>query len=111
MVVSCDSPGQCDVRAMTYVVNTHLRRQDTYRELVSNTGDGPSFGGRWKTLLTSSSRRCRHGEMTLDEDAGELGRHARPVELGLLRFGIIQSADHFTFLRDIDHASSAMIVG
>ena len=30
MVVSCDAPGVCDIRAMTYVVNAHLRRHDTY---------------------------------------------------------------------------------
>ncbi|MCW2685760.1 MAG: acyltransferase, partial [Mycobacterium sp.] len=31
MIVSCDAPGRCDIRAMSYVINAHLRRHDTYR--------------------------------------------------------------------------------
>ena len=27
---SWDVPGQCDIRAMTYVINAHLRRHATY---------------------------------------------------------------------------------
>jgi hypothetical protein len=30
-VAAWDIPGQCDVRAMTYVINSYLRRHDTYR--------------------------------------------------------------------------------
>ena len=26
MIASYDSPGQCDVRTMTYVINAHVRR-------------------------------------------------------------------------------------
>ena len=57
MVVSCDSPGQCDIRAMTYVVNTHLRRQDTYRSWFAHTGDGQTVRRALEDPATSSSRR------------------------------------------------------
>ncbi len=31
LVASCEVFGRCDIRAMTYVINAHLRRHDTYR--------------------------------------------------------------------------------
>ena len=30
LILSWDIAGQCDIRAMTYVLNSHLRRHDTY---------------------------------------------------------------------------------
>src|SRR3974377_2014840 len=31
LISSWDVPGRCDIRAMTHVINSHLRRHDTYR--------------------------------------------------------------------------------
>lgn len=31
MIASVEVSGRCDLRAMTYVINAHLRRHDTYR--------------------------------------------------------------------------------
>ena len=30
-IAAWDIAGRCDIRAMTYVINAHLRRHDTYR--------------------------------------------------------------------------------
>ena len=50
MIVSCDAPGRCDIRAMSYVINAHLRRHDTYRsrfEYYAGANDRPAdHGGR-----------------------------------------------------------------
>lgn len=40
MVVSCQQPGQCDIRAANYVINAHLRRHDTYRSWFQYNGNG-----------------------------------------------------------------------
>src|ERR1700740_3155874 len=38
LVIACmDIPGLCDVRAMTYLINSHLRRHDTYRSWFEYT--------------------------------------------------------------------------
>ena len=58
MVVSCDAPGRCDIRAMSYVINAHLRRHDTFRSRFSYAGDGPDRAAdAWRTPPTSSSSR------------------------------------------------------
>src|SRR5271168_1581665 len=40
-VAAWDIPGQCDVRALTYVINSYLRRHDTYRSWfgINDGGD------------------------------------------------------------------------
>ena len=37
VIAAWDIPGQCDIRAMTYVINAHLRRHDTYRSWFEYT--------------------------------------------------------------------------
>lgn len=112
MVVSCDSPGQCDIRAMTYVVNTHLRRQDTYRSWFQHTGDGQIVRRALENPADIEFAPVRHGEMTLDEVRELVVGTPDPLNWDCFRFGIIQSADHFTFYASIDHVHvDAMIVG
>ena len=38
-IAAWDIPGLCDVRAMSYVINAHLRRHDTYRNWFEYTDD------------------------------------------------------------------------
>ena len=40
VIVSWDEPGQCDLRAMSYVINAHFRRHDTYRSWFEYKDDG-----------------------------------------------------------------------
>ena len=38
-IAAWDIPGRCDIRAMTYVLNAHLRRHDTYRNWFEHNGE------------------------------------------------------------------------
>lgn len=112
MIVSCDAPGQCDVRAMTYVINAHLRRHDTYRSQFSYDGGGPIGRRTIEDPADIEVVPVRHGELTLDEARDLLLQTPDPLQWDCFRFGIIQGEDHFTFFASIDHVHvDAMIVG
>jgi non-ribosomal peptide synthetase component F len=112
MVVSCNSPGQCDVRAMTYVVNAHLRRQDTYRSWFELKDDGEIVRRTIENPADIEFLPVRHGAVTV-EQARELAVSTPdPDQWDCFRFGIIQGPEHFTFYASIDHVHvDAMIVG
>ena len=118
MVVSCDSPGQCDIRAMTYVVNAHLRRQDTYRSWFECPGGTGADGA--DTIVRHQIENPRdiefapheHGEMTTDEIRDLVISTPDPLNWDCFRFGIVQGPESFTFYASIDHVHvDAMIVG
>lgn len=112
MVVSCDSPGQCDIRAMTYVVNAHLRRQDTYRSWFDLQDDGQIVRRTIENPNDIEFVPVRHGKLTLDQARELVVSTPDPVQWDCFRFGIIQGPDHFTFYASIDHVHvDAMIVG
>ncbi len=112
MVVSCDAPGQCDIRAMTYVVNNHLRRQDTYRSSFTLDGDGQIVRRAVENPADIEFSPVRHGHLALDEVRNLVVSTPDPLQWDCFRFGIIQGPDHFTFYASIDHVHvDAMIVG
>ncbi len=111
MVFTWDMPGHCDIRAMTYTINAHLRRHDTYRSwfecddaehIVRHTIANPS---------DISVVANKHGELT----TAELREHIltpHPLEWDCFRFGIIQEADRFTFYASIAHLNvDPMVMG
>lgn len=112
MVVSCDAPGQCDIRAMTYVVNSHLRRQDTYRSWFQHLGDGEIVRRAITNPVDIEFAPVRHGQLSLEEIRDLAVSTPDPLQWDCFRFGIIQGPDHFTFYASIDHVHvDAMIVG
>ena len=103
LIGTCDLAGQCDVRAMTYVINAHLRRHDTYRswfeyrnadDIVRHTIEDPA---------AIAVAPIRHGEMTAEEMRGHILSTPPPIEWDCFLFGIIQRKDHFTVYLSIDH--------
>jgi mycolipenoyl-CoA---2-(long-chain-fatty acyl)-trehalose mycolipenoyltransferase / long-chain-acyl-CoA---trehalose acyltransferase len=112
MVVSCDAPGTCDIRAMTYVINTHLRRHDTYRSRFDYDGTGPIVRRTIADPADIEFVPKRHGELTLEQARELVVSTPDPLNWDCFRYGIIQSDDHFTFYASIDHVHvDAMIVG
>lgn len=112
MIVSCDAPGRCDIRAMSYVINAHLRRHDTYRSRFSYSGDGPIVRRTMADADDIEFVPTRHGELTLEQARELLVSTPDPLQWDCFRFGIIQGEDHFTFYASIDHVHvDAMIVG
>ena len=112
MIVSCDAPGRCDIRAMSYVINAHLRRHDTYRSWFGLSEDGAIVRRTIENPLDIEFVPTRHGKLTLPQARELVVSTPDPLQWDCFRFGIIQGADHFTFYASIDHVHvDATIVG
>ena len=112
MVVSCDAPGRCDIRAMSYVINAHLRRHDTFRSRFEYSGDGPIVRRTMENPSDIEFVPIRHGELTLAQARELVVSTPDPLQWDCFRFGINQGEDHFTFFVSIDHVHvDAAIVG
>ena len=103
LIPSWDISGQCDIPAMTYVLNAHLRRHDTYHSwfeftdanhIVRHTISEPADIELVPTVC---------GEMTSAECRSHILATPNPPQWGCFRFMIIQRADHFTFYACVDH--------
>ena len=103
VIGSGDEPGQCDVRIMSYVINSHLRRHKTYHSwfeyvdaerIVRHTIGDPA---------DIEFVPIRQAEMTPTEWQHFVLSTPDPVQWDCFRFGIIQRADHFTFFSIVDH--------
>ncbi|MDT5050118.1 MAG: mycolipenoyl-CoA---2-(long-chain-fatty acyl)-trehalose mycolipenoyltransferase [Mycobacterium sp.] len=103
VIGSGDEPGQCDVRTMSFVINSHLRRHKTYHSwfeyehadrIVRHTISDPA---------DIEFLPIRHDEMTPDEWQHFVLATPDPVKWDCFRFGIIQREDHFTFFSIVDH--------
>jgi hypothetical protein len=104
--------GQCDRRAMTYVINSYLRRHDTYHswfekddagQIVRRTVENPSD---LKFVPTA------HGELTATQLREHVLSTPSPWQWDCFRFGVVQRADHFTIYVSVDHLhADAMFMG
>jgi non-ribosomal peptide synthetase component F len=112
MIISSDQPGQCEIRAVNYVVNTHLRRHDTYRSWFEYTDDGQIIRRTLADPADIEFVPVQHGKLTLAQIRELAVSTADPLQWGCFQFGIIQGEDHFTFYASVDHVHvDAMIVG
>lgn len=111
MIVSCDAPGHCDIRAMSYVINAHLRRHDTYRSRFEYA-DGTITRRTMPEGAGIEFRPVQRGELTLEQTRELVVSTPDPLHWDCFRFGIVQGEDHFTFYASVDHVHvDAMIVG
>ena len=111
-ILAWDIPGRCDIRAMTHVINTYLRRHDTYHSwfdykdaenIVRRTIRDP------KDIKLVPTKR---GEITPAEWRDHVLATPDPLRWGCFNFGVIQRADHFTFYTSVDHVhTDAVLVG
>ncbi|MGY4708725.1 condensation domain-containing protein [Mycolicibacterium sp. CBM1] len=103
MIFSCRMPDRCDIRAMTYLINAHLRRHDTYRSWFEYIDDDNIARRTLADPADIEVKPTRHGEL----DSAELRAHvlATPdcLHWDCFGFGVIQCDDHFTFYAAIDH--------
>lgn len=111
LIITCDIPGRCDIRAASYVVNAHLRRHDTYRSWFEFT-DGEHIVRR--TMPDPADIEfipVEHGEMAPEELRDFIVATPDPLHWDCFHFGVIQSADRFTIYLSIDHLhTDTMIV-
>ena len=61
---SWDVPGRCDIRAMTYVINAHLRRHETYRSWFEYNGCERIVRHTIQEPADIEFVATEHGEMT-----------------------------------------------
>jgi len=103
MMFTWDMPGDCDVRAMTYVLNAHLRRHDTYRSWFDFRDDEEIVRHTIANSADIAVVPNRHGVMTAEDVREHLLRTPDPSNWDGFRFGVIQRDDHFTFYASIAH--------
>lgn len=112
LITAWNIPGQCDIRDMTYVINAHIRRHDTYHSWFE-LSDGERVVRR---TIREPGRIAllpnRHGEMTSAQCQEQAAATPNPTQWDCFRFMIIQRADHFTFCLSVDHIYiDAMLMG
>jgi hypothetical protein len=111
-IAAWDIPGTCDVRAMTYVINAHLRRHDTYRSWFEYTDDDQIIRRTIPKPRDIEFVPTMHGEMSAAELRSKVLATPNPLEWDCFRFMIIQHAAHFTFCVCVDHIYiDAMFIG
>ncbi len=107
LIPSWKVPGRCDIRAMTYVINSHLRRHDTYHSWFEfSAGEGGSDRVVRHTVAEPSDIQfvaSRHGEMNASQWREHVLATPSPLDWDCFSFGLIQRADHFSFYACIDH--------
>lgn len=107
-----DIPGRCDIRAMTHVINAHLRRHDTYHSWFEYENEERIVRRTIREPADIKFVPIKHGEMTSAEVRSLALGTPDPLRWDSFRFIIIQRADHFTFCVCVDHLHiDAMFVG
>ena len=103
LIATCEAQGRCDIRAMTFVINAHLRRHDTYRswfeyrdpdDIVRHTIADPAD---IRFVATN------HGEMGAEGLRDHVIATPDSLQWDCFSFGVIQRTDSFTFYASIDH--------
>lgn len=111
LIVTCDVPGHHDVRALTYVINAHLRRHDTYRSWFEYNGPGDIVRHTMQDPRDIAFVPVEHGEMSAAQMRELIVATPDPVHWDCFRFGVIQGPDRFTMFLSIDHLhTDTMIV-
>ena len=82
---------------MTYVLNSHLRRHDTYHSWFEFTDAGHIVRHTIPEPTDIELVPTVYGEMTPAEWRSHILATPNPPQWGCFRFMIIQRADHFTF--------------
>lgn len=111
VVAALDIRGQCDIRAMTYVINSHLRRHDTYRswfEFADGAADGVNDGVKIvrRTIANPADIELipvEHGRMTPEQWQDHILATPGPLQWDCFRFAVIVRDDHFTVCISVDH--------
>jgi hypothetical protein len=112
MIAAYDAAGKCDIRAMTYVINAHLRRHDTYRSWFEYTDAKHIVRRTIRDPDDIEFIPTRHGEMTSADLRHHILATPDPLQWDCFTFGVIQNADHFVFYVSIDHLHmDAQLVG
>lgn len=98
-----DMPGQCDLRAMSHVVNAYVRRHDTYHSRFEFDAADAIVRCTLENPRHLKFVPVEHGEMTAAQWRAHILATPDPLSWDCFHFGIIQRKDHFTFYISVDH--------
>lgn len=108
-----DIQGQCDIRAMSHVINSYVRRHDTYHSWFEYSESDDTI--QRHTVRNPKDIKLvptAHGEMNPAQWREHVLATPDPLTWDCFHFGIIQRADHFTFYISVDHVhTDAMFMG
>ncbi|OSC39404.1 acyltransferase [Mycobacterium decipiens] len=110
---SWDIPGKCDIRAMTHVINGHLRRHETYRSWFEYKDAQTILRHKIANPRDIQFVPVQYGELTQAEWRDLILSTPSPLEWDCFKFGLIQREDHFAFFAFVDHlhCDPALITG
>lgn len=100
---SWEVPGRCDIRAMTYVINAHLRRHATYHSWFEYKDAENIIRHTLKNPRDIQFVAKEYGELTQQEWQDHLLATPDPLQWDCFRFGIIQYDDRFALYAVVDH--------
>jgi 2-O-sulfo trehalose long-chain-acyltransferase len=100
---SWEIPGQCDIRTMTHVINTHLRRHETYRSWFEYKDAKNIIRHRISNPRDIQFAPVQHGQLTQPEWRELVLSTPNPLQWDCFRFGLIQHEDHCTLFAIVDH--------
>lgn len=98
-----DIPGKCDVAAMTYAINAHLRRHDSYHSWFEFGESNALVRRKLADPSAIDVIPAELGVLTVPELRAHILATPDLTQWGCFGFGIIQRKDHFTFFMSIDH--------
>jgi hypothetical protein len=103
LIAACKVAGQCDIRAMTYVLNAHLRRHQTYRSWFEYHDAEHIVRHTIANPRDIEFKPSKHGEMSVEDLRKHVVSTPDPTSWDCFRFGVIQGEDSFTVYSSIDH--------
>jgi mycolipenoyl-CoA---2-(long-chain-fatty acyl)-trehalose mycolipenoyltransferase / long-chain-acyl-CoA---trehalose acyltransferase len=103
VIAAFDIPGRCDMRTMSYVVNAHLRRHDTYRNWFEYHDEDHITRHTIANPADIKFVPVKRDELSTTQLREQILATPDPLQWDCFRFGIIQRADHFTFYASVDH--------
>lgn len=103
LIPAWNMAGRCDIRAMTYVINSYLRRHDTYHSWFEFSDDDRVVRHTISNPADIQFVATKHGEMNSAQWRAHVLETPSPLQWDCFRFGVIQRADHFTFYVSVDH--------
>jgi 2'-acyl-2-O-sulfo-trehalose (hydroxy)phthioceranyltransferase len=95
--------GRCDIRAWTYVINTHLRRHDTYRSWFEYNNADDIVRHAISDPADIEFVPTEHGEKSAQEIRDIILATPDSLQWDCFRFAIIQGPERFAFIASIDH--------
>jgi len=103
LVLGWDVPGRCDVRAMTHVINGHLRRHDTYGSWFAFDDDDQVVRRAVADSADIVLAPEQLGLMEPERWREQVLHVAGPLQWDCFGFTVVQRPDHFSLYVSIDH--------